>query len=173
MGHRKLRQEEKDRIGNLNKTHGRSNTSEFYSWTGLIARCRDMNNPKYKNYGGRGINVCDRWLGKSGFENFLSDMGEKPSKSHTMDRVNVNGNYEPSNCRWATPLEQGRNRRDTKFVWYKGSLRILREVCDELGIHFQKVRGRKEYRGISFQEAFDSCIIPKSNFINHSFGHIT
>lgn len=72
-------------------------------------RCRNPNATRYERYGGRGIKVCERWKGEDGFANFLADMGERPD-GKTLDRVNNDGNYEPSNCRWATPLEQGANK---------------------------------------------------------------
>lgn len=72
-------------------------------------RCENPNTPKFAHYGGRGIKVCDRW---QSFENFAADMGERP-KGTTLDRIDVNGNYESSNCRWATHLEQRHNRRDS------------------------------------------------------------
>lgn len=72
----------------------------YRSWQAMKARCYDKNNQRYKNYGGRGITVCDRWI--NSFENFVEDMGEKPSKKHTLDRKEIDGNYTPENCRWLT-----------------------------------------------------------------------
>lgn len=78
------------------------------SWTQMRSRCHDPNNDAYPRYGGRGITICDRW---SIFENFLADMGVRPSRNHSLDRVDSDGNYEPENCKWSTPLEQTLNRR--------------------------------------------------------------
>lgn len=86
-------------------------TSEHRIWRAMLDRCSNPNNNSFKYYGGRGITVCDRW---TDFENFLADMGNRPSRGHSIDRIDVNGNYEPSNCRWATASEQRRNRRDTR-----------------------------------------------------------
>jgi hypothetical protein len=84
----------------------------------MKARCSNPNTKYYKDYGGRGIQVCERWI--HSFENFLEDMGEKPSPNHSMDRVDNNGNYEPSNCRWATAKEQASNTRNLKWFYAHG-----------------------------------------------------
>jgi hypothetical protein len=99
-------------IGRPHIKHGhnrRSATSRTYTcWSAAIGRCTNRNNTKYPIYGGRGITVCARW--RYSFENFLADMGEKPI-GLSIDRIDVNGNYEPGNCRWATAKQQRQNQR--------------------------------------------------------------
>lgn len=85
---------------------------EYHSWLAMKQRCNNSNNDSYKNYGGRGISVCDRW--NDSFINFLADMGNRPAET-SIDRIDVNGNYEPDNCRWATRKQQQNNRRDYRI----------------------------------------------------------
>jgi len=95
-------------------------------------RCYDSNHENYKYYGGRGIKVCDRWM--NSFENFIADIGLKPTKLHSLDRVNTNGNYEPSNCKWSTQKEQCRNRRSNCFIEYNGKIMSIAELSEISGI---------------------------------------
>lgn len=100
--------------------HGRNEpvktTPEYRSWNSMKQRCRLPTMPNYHLYGGRGIKVCDRWLGSDGFNNFLADMGPRP-KGHTLDRIDVDGNYTPENCRWADAKTQAQNRRMTPELY--------------------------------------------------------
>lgn len=95
-------------------TKGYTPTPTYRAWVNMRTRCENPKSTQYGSYGGRGINVCERWLS---FENFLADVGERPSPAHSLDRhPNVNGDYEPGNVRWATHEAQCRNRRSNRAV---------------------------------------------------------
>ena len=101
-------------IGSFKRTHGMRDSPEFNCWLCIIQRCCNNKNPSYKNYGGRGIKVCEHWL--ESFINFYEDMGDKPTKNHSLDRIDNNRDYSPENCRWATCFDQSINRRNTKKI---------------------------------------------------------
>jgi hypothetical protein len=114
--------------------HGGHGTPEYQAWEGMRRRCCCPTERAYPNYGGRGITVCERWQGENGFANFLSDMGPRPSPKHTLDREENNGNYEPSNCRWATWEVQSRNKRNNVVVTHAGETMTAWDWAKRLGI---------------------------------------
>lgn len=106
--------------------HGLSSSDEFKIWRGMINRCHNPNVKNFCSYGGKGIVVCEEW--RKSFTAFLADVGERPSKAHSIDRINPSGNYEPGNCRWALALEQGNNKRNTRRIIYRGEEMSLCEA---------------------------------------------
>lgn len=120
--------------------HGQHGTPEYGIWANLKARCLNPNDAGFERYGGRGITVSDRWLGS--FENFISDMGPRPSPGHSIDRIDVNGPYSPENCRWATTREQSRNRRSSAWIEAFGERLILTDWCARYGLDHSTVQHR-------------------------------
>lgn len=124
-----------------NTTHGLSKTRAYKVWKDMRSRCNNPKNAEYDNYGGRGIMVCDRW---GNFEGFYGDMGDRP-EGMTIDRIEPNGNYEPTNCRWATAIQQANNRRGTIWHTRNGETKPLSEWCVLLGVDHSKARYRKRH----------------------------
>ncbi len=123
--------------------HGHSQrgkmTSTYHSWQDMILRCTSVNSKDYKNYGGRGIEVCEHW---EKFENFLDDMGKPPTKNHSLDRIDNNKGYCKSNCRWATRKEQARNRRNNNLVTHLGTTQCLAKWSEETGVSWETLYAR-------------------------------
>lgn len=122
-------------VKTVNLVHGASRrghrySREYRSWEAAKRRCFNPNDPKFAAYGGRGITMCERW--RDDFEAFLADMGACP-KGYTLDRIDVNGNYEPGNCRWATPKQQARNTRSNVMVSFQGRQMVASELAELLG----------------------------------------
>lgn len=132
-----------------NTKHGRSGDSIYKIWKGINDRCLNPMRKEFPHYGGRGITVCDRWHRDTprAFENFLEDMGERPSKRHTVDRTDNDGPYSPENCRWATRRDQGNNRRTNVPFTHEGLTQTVTEWARELGINSSTVFNRI-HRGV-------------------------
>lgn len=133
------------------RKHGMSGTSEHTAWTHMKYRCNTQTAACYPGYGGRGIKICRRWLGKNGFQNFYADLGPKPSPKHSLDRIDNDGNYEPSNCRWALPPVQAQNTRHTALTMEKA--REIRRLY-ATGEFSQAVVGKR----YSVSRALISCV---------------
>lgn len=119
------------------RTHHKSQTLEYNSWGSMKQRCCNPRCPKYPNYGGRGIKICDRWL--HSFENFLADMGPKPSRLYTLHRIDNDGNYESSNCEWATSMVQAQYTTRSVYAEIEGTKLCISEWCRVLGVPRSKV----------------------------------
>lgn len=131
-----LRSEKARVMGSSSKRHGLSRHPSYSVWTSMMHRCYSSRDIEYRNYGGRGIAVCDRW---HRFENFYTDFGHhrpvtKNRRGISIERKDNNGNYEPSNVRWATPKEQGSNKRNNRYLEYNGRRMILSEWARELNM---------------------------------------
>lgn len=127
--------------GSHNRTHGLSQSPEYKAWDNARSRCYSEKNRKYPRYGGRGISMCDEW--RASFSSFIKDMGLKPSKKHTLERNDSNGNYEPSNCRWAIPIEQNRNRPSyNRYVRLNGVLITVSEASEITGLKHATIISR-------------------------------
>lgn len=131
--------------------HGHDYSSPTYrSWKMMKVRCTRPQDRQFKDYGGRGISVCDRWLS---FANFLADMGER-LEGTTLDRIDVNGNYEPGNCRWADIKTQRRNRTDNHIVVYQGQAMPLVQACELSGVKYDVARDRLNRYGWTPERTF-------------------
>ncbi len=128
-----------DRNAERCTTHGMSHSPEYNSFNAMRQRCYYSRHKDFANYGGRGIRVCDRW--RHSFENFLADMGRKPSINHSVDRIDPNGDYTPENTRWANTFTQARNRKNTiRVVLDDGRDVTLKEAAQVHGADYSAVR---------------------------------
>jgi hypothetical protein len=139
----------RERVGVINLKHGQTRTGDSWktwrTWSRIKARCLNPKNPAYRDYGGRGIKVCERWLGKDGFINFYNDMGKSP-KGLSIDRIDNNGDYSPENCRWATQKEQMNNTRRNRYIEYNGITLSITEWAIKSGIPKSTLWARIAYR---------------------------
>lgn len=138
------------------RTHGQSRlngkkTSEFRTWQSLLQRCQNPNDRRFADYGGRGITVCERWLK---FENFIADMGHRPTREHSIDRRDNDGNYEPRNCRWATRIEQANNRSRTPLIAFEKQVKPLAEWARIYNLKSNVVWNRIFKLKWSYEKAF-------------------
>jgi hypothetical protein len=139
--------------------HSLSYAAEHRVWTGMKTRCTNNASKSYRNYGGKGISVCGRW---QSFENFIEDMGMRPSASHSIDRIDNKGNYEPSNCRWASKVEQALNRSTNVLFEYRGEVKPISVWAAEKGIKYDTLRARITVYGITGDDVFKENLRKKA-----------
>lgn len=132
-------------------THGKSRTPIYQVWNAMLQRCENEKDQHYPDYGGRGIKVCEAW---HTFENFYADMGDKPGPEYSIERKRVNGDYEPSNCEWATATTQANNRRNSRLYTYKGELGSASQFSRKYNINLSMLEYRL-YNGWTIEDAIE------------------
>lgn len=136
---------------NEKMTHNMTRTTSYNIWSSMKSRCYNQKNHKYKNYGARGIIVCESW--RISFENFLSDMGQRPTKNHSIERINNNGPYSKENCRWATLREQHFNKTKTVLISYNGNQYTTEDIAKLTNSNAQNI-GLRIRRGWPIEKLF-------------------
>jgi hypothetical protein len=131
--------------------------TEGNSYRAMKNRCNSPSYRAYHRYGGRGIKVCDRWLGSDGFKNFIKDMGKKPSTKHSLDRINNDGNYTPDNCRWASQIEQKNNTSRNRFETIGDKTLTVSQWCRQYNVSISTIYNRESH-GWTFQKSLTTPI---------------
>lgn len=145
----------RERMRKTMTTHGATGTRLYRIWSQMWQRCTNPNNKKYPLYGGRGVKVCPSW---EEFNVFVNDVGARPSPVHTLDRINVDGDYEPSNVRWATPVEQQNNRRNNRVFMVGGEPLTSAEIGRTFNIRPNVFRQRIDRDGLSVETAIRKVV---------------
>lgn len=143
----------------MSKSHGLSRTPEHLIWKGMRKRCLNPNCERFPRYGGRGITICERW---NNFENFLADMGKRPSPEHSLDRKDNNGNYEPNNCRWADPETQHTNTSQNVFLSLNGITKTLGQWARHAGLKIPTLHVRIHTLGWTLEKALSTPVRRKA-----------
>lgn len=131
-------------------SHGMSDSITYKSWASMKERCNNPNHVSYPHYGALGIKYVPEW---ANFEAFFADMGERPSKNYQLDRIDPDGNYTPENCRWATKLQNARNKRRVKRITYNGKTQTIKEWAKEIGLNYQTLFYRISIQGWDIKRA--------------------
>jgi hypothetical protein len=147
-------------------THGMTGTVENWTWKSIKGRCYNKKNPKYPRYGGRGIKVCNEW--RDSFMAFRNDMGLRPDNCTSIERVDNDGDYEPSNCKWATRKEQANNTSENILIDYKGKTQTLHQWCDELEMNYSTTYARLFTRDWDVETAFTAPHVRPVKMVTHN-----
>ena len=151
-----------EKMSNKQKVHGMSQSRLYGIYTGIKTRCLNANEPAYKDYGGRGIKMCDEWL--NDFMAFYDwAMANGYNDNLSIDRIDVNGNYEPSNCQWATRKEQNNNKRNNHLITYKGKTQTIAQWANEKGLSYKVLYTRL----IDYKWAIDKALTTPVQNRNH------
>ena len=137
--------------------HGMSGTKMHYTYVGILHRCYNKNSNVYHNYGGRGISVCDEWVGPEGLINFVRDMGVPPSDKHQIDRINNDGPYSPENCRWVTSKENCRNTRRNINITFNGKNQCVAAWAEETGVNSNRIYDELK-KGLTLEQILSQCM---------------
>ncbi len=137
-------------MSKIKRKHGMTGTPEYNVYSSMLGRCLNVNNHKFAHYGGRGIKVCDRW--RNSFADFYADMGPRPDRC-SLDRIDVNGDYTPENCRWATPQQQAQNTRSNINLTHCGETKCLTQWAREHEVPVLTAYSRLQ-RGLPFEKVF-------------------
>lgn len=147
-------------ISLANSTHRASSSPAYITWAQVKQRCLNPKHDAYHNYGGRGITVCERW--RSSFENFLLDMGPRPSLQHSIDRADNDGNYEPGNCHWATSEEQNNNKRNSVYFVFNNEKLTAKQIAKKTGVNYSSLYWHLS-KGRTVEYAVESLLKLKGN----------
>ena len=146
-----------------NTSHGMAGTREYNIWNHIKDRCLNKNNSHYKNWGGRGITVCNRWLK---FENFYADMGKAPTIKHSIDRINNNGNYKPENCHWANLKEQANNRRNNRLLTFNNKTMTIAQWTSKTNLKYATLYARINKYDWNIEKALTTPVNNNKNYEN-------
>lgn len=149
----------KEKVKEEKTTHGLSDNNLYYAHSNMKSRCYNQNDKRFKNYGGRGIIVCDEWLGANGFINFYNwAISHGYSDGLTIDRIEVDGNYEPNNCRWVDLTTQENNRTNNHLITYNNETMTMAMWAEKLGINYKTLSNRINTQKWSIEKAFTTPI---------------
>ena len=153
---------QKDTMSVLSKKHGHSHERLYRIWSVMRQRCKNKDVPEYKRYGQRGISVCAEW--DNSFESFyIWAINNGYDNSLSIDRIDVNGNYEPSNCRWADNRTQARNKRNPHLIEFRGEKKMLIEWTETLGLNYRRIKSRLQKGNWTVEEAFTTPKMKSKN----------
>lgn len=153
-------------MNTTNKVNKKTTHKLYWIHASMLNRCYTSTATSYPRYGAKGIKVCKRWRGVNGFENFIADMGERPTQYHQIDRIDSRGDYEPENCRWATAKENSMNRRSTRWVEYNGKTKTISDWARKYGLKVRTLNRRLNTYKWSIDQALTTPVVKGGTKLN-------